>query len=98
MCRSSSWRTDIYNPHSWNLSGPRYGDLRVAPMARGGDPKGTISRPRCRIAQSVEQLTVNQRVLGSSPSAAAILPGLDSFFEHWKAFVSSSLADEIFSF
>ncbi len=27
---------------------------------------------RCRIAQSVEQLTVNQRVIGSSPIAAAI--------------------------
>lgn len=43
-----------------------------------------ITETRCRIAQSVEQLTVNQRVIGSSPIAAAITflkaPLLGAFF------------------
>ena len=37
---------------------------------------GYIYCSHCRLAQSVEQLTVNQRVVGSSPTAAATLLNL----------------------
>ena len=59
--------TKTQDPNPKPRKGPPLG-----PDAHFADALGRISIPRCRIAQSVEQLTVNQRVLGSSPSAAAI--------------------------
>ena len=45
--------------------------IRAGPLGRNG-----------RIAQLAEQLTLNQRVLGSSPSASTIFFNeLDGFFE-----------------
>ena len=58
---------DVYPP---NLSGFRRQNARAS--GKGAIPTGRFllrSRPNGRIAQVVEQLTLNQRVVGSSPTA-----------------------------
>ena len=58
---------DVYPP---NLSGFRRQSARAS--GKGAIPTGRClkrSRPNGRIAQVVEQLTLNQRVVGSSPTA-----------------------------
>ncbi len=48
--------------------------------------RGIIIPHYCRLAQLVEQLTVNQLVVGSSPTAAATVLGSE-VFQIWKAFL-----------
>jgi hypothetical protein len=56
--------------------------LTAAPR-HGRCPSGTSSQGSGRIAQLVEQLTLNQRVLGSSPSASTIF--LQLFIIHLRS-------------
>src|SRR5690554_6746733 len=55
--------------HSF-LALPLFTAETAAIWAPPGDSPVAADRPRGRIAQLVEQLTLNQRVLGSSPSAS----------------------------